>query len=101
MPRCGCHGNPARKSSGLSLRKSSSSRKGSNSEVLPNPKARRRCTPAPSMVGFDFASRLIVRTAIGGAPAGSALGLQVRLDEPEILVETARHLGEEIRGALV
>src|SRR5262249_5457157 len=54
MPRCGCHGNPARYSSGLSLRKSSSSRNGSNSLVSPKPNARRRCTPAPSSVGLDW-----------------------------------------------
>src|SRR6185503_17320518 len=53
MPRCGCQGKPALYSSGLSLRKSSSSRNGSNSLVSPKPKARRRCTPAPSMVGLD------------------------------------------------
>src|SRR6185295_873951 len=54
MPRCGCQGKPALYSSGLSLRKSSNSRNGSNSLVSPKPKARRRCTPAPSMVGFDW-----------------------------------------------
>src|ERR1041385_3223733 len=54
MPRCGCQGKPARYSSGLSLRKSSSSRNGSNSLVSPKPKARRRCTPAPSSVGLDW-----------------------------------------------
>src|SRR5947208_12011887 len=43
----------------MSLRKSSSSRNGSKSEVLPKPNARRRCTPAPSSVGFAFTSRLI------------------------------------------
>src|SRR6516162_10765411 len=41
----------------MSLRKSSSSRKGSKSVVFPNPKARRKCTPAPSMVGFDLINR--------------------------------------------
>src|SRR6187401_780127 len=58
MPRCGCHGNPALYSSGLSLRKSSNSRNGSNSLVSPKPKARRRRTPAPSMVGCDSTMRL-------------------------------------------
>src|SRR4051812_5313958 len=53
MPRCGCQGKPALYSSGLSLRKSSNSRNGSNSLVSPKPKARRRCTPAPSRVGLD------------------------------------------------
>src|ERR1022692_2116523 len=38
----------------MSLRKSSRSRNGSKSEVLPKPKARRRCTPAPSSVGLDL-----------------------------------------------
>src|SRR5262245_57749314 len=59
MPRCGCHGKPARYSSGLSLRKSSKSRNGSKSMVLPNPNARRRWTPAPSIVGFDWLTRLM------------------------------------------
>src|SRR5947208_1419971 len=35
----------------MSLRKSSSSKKGSNSFVFPKPKARCSLTPAPSMVG--------------------------------------------------
>src|ERR1700722_6206091 len=61
MPRCGCQGKPARYSSGRSLRKSSSSRNGSKSLVFPKPKARRRCTPAPSMVGFDLRTRLTGR----------------------------------------
>src|ERR1700685_974002 len=61
MPRCGCQGKPARYSSGRSLRKSSSSRNGSNSAVSPKPKARRRWTPAPSMVGFDETMRLTGR----------------------------------------
>src|ERR1700746_2893293 len=52
MPRCGCQGNPAAWSFGLSLRKSSSKRNGSNSFVLPKPKARCNLTPAPSMVGL-------------------------------------------------
>src|ERR1700722_7432404 len=61
MPRCGCHGKPARYSRGTSLRKSSRRRKGSNSDVLPKPNARRRCTPAPSRVGLDLMSRLTGR----------------------------------------
>src|SRR5881394_4379880 len=64
MPRCGCHGNPARKSSGRSLRKSSNSRNGSNSWVLPKPNARRSLTPAPSMVGLASTMRLIGRIDI-------------------------------------
>ena len=32
--------------------------------VLPKPKARRRCTPAPSMVGFDVITRLTGRIDI-------------------------------------
>src|SRR5262249_17103042 len=43
----------------MSFRKSSRSRNGSNSDVLPNPNARRKCTPAPSSVGLDLLSRLI------------------------------------------
>src|SRR5205823_849020 len=45
----------------MSLRKSSSNKNGSKSDVLPNPNARRRCTPAPSMVGLDVMSRLTGR----------------------------------------
>src|SRR5580704_8382127 len=48
----------------MSLRKSSSSRNGSKSEVLPKPNARRRCTPAPSSVGLDFTRRLTGRRDI-------------------------------------
>ena len=33
-------------------------------EVLPKPKARRKCTPAPSNVGLDFTSRLTGRIDI-------------------------------------
>src|ERR1700722_8614880 len=61
MPRCGCQGNPARYSSGRSLRKSSNNKNGSNSVVSPKPKARRRCTPAPSSVGLDGTMRLTGR----------------------------------------
>src|SRR6202050_5488827 len=64
MPRCGCHGKPARYSRGTSLRKSSSSRKGSKSDVLPKPNARRRCTPAPSRVGLAFTRRFTGRMDI-------------------------------------
>src|SRR5712692_4856308 len=45
----------------MSLRKSSRRRKGSKSEVLPKPNARRRCTPAPSRVGLALMSRLTGR----------------------------------------
>src|SRR5215472_12437496 len=48
----------------MSLRKSSSSRKGSKSDVLPKPNARRKCTPAPSRVGLDLTSRLTGRRDI-------------------------------------
>src|SRR5205814_800153 len=48
----------------MSLRKSSSSRNGSNSEVLPKPNARRKCTPAPSRVGLASIIRLIGRIDI-------------------------------------
>src|SRR5579871_6805915 len=45
----------------MSLRKSSSKRNGSKSEVLPKPKARRKCTPAPSKVGLASLSRRMGR----------------------------------------
>src|SRR5437588_8959884 len=45
----------------MSLRKSSKRRNGSKSVVLPKPNARRRCTPAPSSVGFALTSRLTGR----------------------------------------
>src|SRR5882724_5830400 len=45
----------------MSFRKSSSSKNGSKSDVFPKPKARRKCTPAPSRVGLDFASRFTGR----------------------------------------
>src|SRR5436309_6067043 len=48
----------------MSLRKSSSRRKGSNSDGSPKPKARRRCTPAPSSVGLERTSRLTGRMDI-------------------------------------
>src|SRR5580704_7511214 len=48
----------------MSLRKSSSSRNGSKSEVLPSPNARRKCTPAPSRVGLDLISFLTGRIDI-------------------------------------
>src|ERR1700691_1200724 len=51
----------------MSLRKSSRSRNGSKSEVLPKPKARRRCTPAPSRVGLDLMSRLTGRMDMGAS----------------------------------
>jgi len=46
-------------------------------DVLPKPKARRRCTPAPSRVGLDLLSRLIGRMDI---PASSTQCVR-----PEIL----------------
>src|SRR4051794_27878546 len=45
----------------MSLRKSSSRRKGSNSDGSPKPNARRRCTPAPSSVSLERTSRLTGR----------------------------------------
>src|SRR6266404_3923803 len=51
----------------MSFRKSSSNRNGSKSDVLPKPKARRRCTPAPSSVGLDLISRLIGRRDIASS----------------------------------
>src|SRR5262249_20977572 len=73
IPRCGCHGKPARYCSGRSLRKSSSSRNGSNSVVSPKPKARRRCTPAPSRVGLDDAMRLTGRIDMVAPRRGSLI----------------------------
>src|ERR1017187_3425858 len=35
---------------------------------MPKPKARRRCTPAPSRVGLDFMSRFTGRIDIGTLP---------------------------------
>src|SRR5437016_1006709 len=62
----------------MSLRKSSRRRNGSKSEVLSKPKARRRCTPAPSRVGLALISRLIGRIDIlvsgAMAKANDALG---------------------------
>src|SRR5215467_6212996 len=77
MPRCGCQGKPARYSSGLSLRKSSSSRNGSNSVVSPKPKARRSLTPAPSRVGRDSMMRLTARMDMEH-PQGSVPSLPQR-----------------------
>src|SRR5436309_5849060 len=48
----------------MSLRKSSRRRNGSNSDGSPKPKARRRCTPAPSSVGLERTSRLTGRMDI-------------------------------------
>src|SRR5499426_3405234 len=52
----------------MSLRKSSRSRNGSKSDVLPNPNARRSRTPAPSSAGLDLLSRLTGRIDIFGSP---------------------------------
>src|SRR5262245_53900916 len=54
----------------MSLRKSSSSRNGSKSDVLPNPNARRRCTPAPSSVGLERMRRLMGRMDMSRSPTG-------------------------------
>src|SRR5947207_15118502 len=48
----------------MSLRKSSNSRNGSKSVVLPKPNARRKWTPAPSRVGLALTSRLTGRMDI-------------------------------------
>src|SRR5882762_8733265 len=53
----------------MSLRKSSRSRNGSKSDVLPKPNARRRWTPAPSRVGLDLMSRLTGRIDIWVIPS--------------------------------
>src|SRR5262245_52825351 len=52
----------------MSLRKSSRRRKGSKSDVLPKPNARRSRTPAPSSAGLDLLSRLTGRIDIFGSP---------------------------------
>ena len=69
IPRCGCHGNPATKSTGFSERKSSRSRKGSSlGEACP--KARLRWTPAPSIVGraaMTSATSRILGVGVGSA----------------------------------
>src|SRR5947208_881240 len=68
----------------MSLRKSSSRRNGSTSDVGAKPNARRRCTPAPSRVGLALTSRLTGRmdiwlwTASEGPALGPALGLVLR-----------------------
>src|SRR5262249_42418003 len=54
IPRCGCQGKPRWSSAGSLERKSSRRRKGSSCGTSWKPKARRRCTPAPSMVGLLF-----------------------------------------------
>src|SRR5512145_1015034 len=74
MPRCGCHGKPARKSAGRSLRKSSNSRNGSKSPVFPNPNARRSFTPAPSTVGVAWMIRLIGRMDMALPPRSTTPG---------------------------
>src|SRR6185436_12483310 len=79
MPRCGCQGHPALYSSGLSLRKSSKSRNGSNSLVSPKPKARRRCTPAPSVVGVDWLTRLTARIDMDHLQAGKISSINFEL----------------------
>src|ERR1700685_760325 len=48
----------------MSLRKSSRSKNGSKSLVLSKPNARRRCTPAPSIVGLDLIIRFTGRIDI-------------------------------------
>src|SRR5208283_130348 len=42
-------------------------RNGSNSDVLPKPNALRRCTPAPSRVGFALTSRFTGRMDMGAS----------------------------------
>src|ERR1700688_2156559 len=52
----------------MSLRKSSKSRNGSKSDVFPKPNARRKCTPAPSMVGLALMSRFTGRIDMSFEP---------------------------------
>src|SRR6266853_3888367 len=61
----------------MSLRKSSRSRNGSKSDVLPKPKARRKCTPAPSRVGLDLINRLMGRSDIFVSSESWPVGEQV------------------------
>src|SRR2546426_10622604 len=63
MPRCGCHGNPASYSSGFSDRKSSRRRNGSRRGTSRFPNARRRWTPAPSIVSRAGRISVTLRTA--------------------------------------
>src|SRR5260370_22002526 len=62
------------------LRKSSRRRKGSKSDGVPKPNARRRWTPAPSRVGLDRTRRLTGRMDMvtsGGSLGGAGrFGLQ-------------------------
>src|ERR1035441_4679382 len=87
IPRCGCQGKPARLSSGTSFRKSSRSRNGSNSDVLPNPKARRKRTPAPFRVGFASISRRTGLSDIMVSPVGSFLVGVEGDKQDEVLLE--------------
>src|ERR1700690_3926817 len=86
----------------MSLRKSSRSRNGSKSDVLPNPNARRRCTPAPSRVGLDLMSRLTGRRDMLGSSTevyrvehGAANGSARLLLRVDGLVDS---LDEHVRG---
>lgn len=68
IPLCGCHGKPARYSSGLLVWKSSSIKNGSNCGTWEYPKARLRWTPAPSMVGRLLKTLAMRRIVIGISP---------------------------------
>src|SRR5260370_1108221 len=53
-PWRGSRGNPAKNSSATSVRKPPASKNGTTSVLLPTPHPRRKCTPAPSVVGLDL-----------------------------------------------
>src|SRR5450759_4391260 len=83
MPRCGCQGNPRMYWAGVSPRKSSISKKGSNSLVSPNPKARLSCTPAPSSVGLLFNTLRIFLVRVMTA---SRMNIIVRLERKYLVL---------------
>src|SRR6267142_754290 len=76
----------------MSFRKSSNSKNGSKSDVFPKPKARRKCTPAPSRVGLDFASRFTGRMDM---LVSKAKGKGQRAKGKE---QRARGKGERVKG---
>src|SRR6266550_1808425 len=71
IPRCGCQGKPATYSAGFSDRKSSRRRNGSRRGTSAAPKARCRCTPAPSIVGRAARTSLMPRGLGEGAESFS------------------------------
>src|SRR5579871_3257256 len=77
----------------MSLRKSSSRRNGSKSEVLPKPNARRKCTPAPSRVGLASLSRRMGRIDIFAFQLESTVSLFIESSNRTELV--SRHAAEQ------